>query len=241
MKFPDPLIRGTLVQRYKRFLADVELEDGTVIVAHCPNPGSMLGLKDRGSEVWISPARDPKRKLRYTLELVRPIAEGTEGLVGVNTGHPNRLVEAAIVAGEIPELAGYGVTRREVKYGQNSRIDLLLEEDGKPPCYVEIKSVTLKRDTGVPGTAEFPDAVTARGTKHLDELATIARKDGARALMFYLVQREDCDRVTLAADIDPRYAAAFNAARYDGVEALCYCCRLSPDAIDLHRPLPMEL
>lgn len=240
MKFPDPLIRGTLRKRYKRFLSDVELEDGSVVIAHCPNPGSMMGLKDPGSEVWISPARDPKRKLRFTFELVRPIAEGTKGLVGINTGHPNKLVEAAILAGTIPELAGYESLKREQRYGTNSRIDLLLEDPSKPPCYVEIKNVTLKRDTDLPGAAEFPDAVTARGTKHLVELAEM-KKSGARAVMLYLVQREDCDRLTLAADIDATYAEAFAAARKDGVEALCYCCALSPDGIEIDRALPLDI
>lgn len=238
MQFPDPLIRGTLIKRYKRFLSDIELEDGSIVVAHCPNPGSMMGLKDPGSEVWISPARDPKRKLRYTLEMVRPVADGTKGLVGVNTGHPNKLVEAAILADRIPELTGYESLRREQKYGENSRIDLLLEDPAKPPCYVEVKNVTLKRDTDLPGAAEFPDAVTARGAKHLVELAAMKR-GGARAVMLYLVQREDCDRLVLAGDIDPGYAAAFEAARQDGVEALCYRCVLSPEGIAIDGALPM--
>ena len=184
----------------------------------------------------MSPARNPKRKLAYTLELVRT----PTSLVGVNTAHPNRLVADAVGAGEIEPLAGYARLRREVRYGTNSRIDLLLEDDGRPPCYVEIKSVTLKRDAAVPGIGEFPDAVTARGAKHLGELAAVARS-GARAVIFYLVQREDCAEVAVAGDIDPQYAAAFRAALDAGVEALAYDCRLSPEAIEIGAPLPVAI
>lgn len=230
MRFPDPLLPGTLIRRYKRFLADVRLESGAEITAHCANPGSMMGLAEPGSEVWLSPARNPKRKLRYSWELVRI----GDGLVGVNTALPNRIVEDAVNAQTIPELAGYAPARREVKYGRNSRIDLLLQENGRPDCYVEIKNVNLKRH----GPAEFPDAVTARGAKHLVEMSDMVAA-GARAVMVYLVQREDCDEFRLAADIDPTYAAAFDDARAAGVEAVCYACRLSTEEIRLDRPLPI--
>jgi sugar fermentation stimulation protein A len=230
MRFPDPLLPGTLIKRYKRFLADVRLESGAEITAHCANPGSMMGLAEPGSEVWLSPARNPARKLRYSWELVRI----GDGLVGVNTALPNRIVEDAVNAQTIPELAGYAPARREVKYGRNSRIDLLLAADGRPDCYVEIKCVNLKRH----GPAEFPDAVTARGTKHLVEMSDMVAA-GARAVMVYLVQREDCDEFRLAADIDPTYAAAFDDARAAGVEAVCYACRLSTEEIRVDHTLPI--
>jgi sugar fermentation stimulation protein A len=235
MKFPAPLLRATLIKRYKRFLSDHELEDGTVVTAHCANPGAMLGLTEPGSETWLSPADNPKRKLRYDWQMIR-VAPGADGLVGINTAHPNAIVAEAIQAGDVAELAGYGNLRREVKYGENSRIDILLEADGKPPCYVEIKNVHLLRGGRL---AEFPDSVTQRGAKHLRELAKVA-EDGGRAVMFYLVQRADCDAFALAADIDPAYAAAFAEARQSGVEALCYRCALGTREIRLDRPLPID-
>ncbi|MBT5413503.1 MAG: DNA/RNA nuclease SfsA, partial [Rhodospirillaceae bacterium] len=163
MRFEAPLLRGTLIRRYKRFLTDVTLEDGRAVTAHCPNPGAMLGLTAPGSTVWLSPASNPARKLKFTWELIE--ADGT--IVGINTGRPNALAEEAILAGRVPGLEGYARLRREVKYGRNSRIDILLEDDDRPPCYVEVKNVHFVREAGV---AEFPDSVTARGAKHLDEL-----------------------------------------------------------------------
>ncbi len=238
MKFPTPLTSGRLLRRYKRFLSDIELESGEEIVAHCANPGSMMGLAEPGSEVWLSPNTNPKAKLDWRWELVR-----TDGgdLVCINTAHPNRIGEEAIGTGAIPELAGYGSLRREVKYGRNSRIDILLEDDARPPCYIEIKSVTLRRPDGDHATAaEFPDAVTKRGAKHLAELADMV-DSGARAVMLYLAQRNDCDHFRVAADIDPGYAAALAEARNRGVEALCYACDIAPDGIRIDRPLPLEL
>lgn len=237
MQFPDPLLRGTLLKRYKRFLADVTLEDGGNVTAHCPNPGSMMGLNAPGSEVWLSPARNPERKLRYSWELIRFGGR----LVGINTGHPNRLVEEAVNNAAIPELDGYAGLRREVRYGKNSRIDLLLEGNGRPDCYVEVKNVTLKRgteDSG--GAAEFPDSVTKRGAKHLVEMSDMVAA-GNRAVMVYVVQREDCDHFSLAGDIDPGYAEAFAAARSAGVEAICYTCNIAVDGIHISAPLPISL
>lgn len=232
MKFPVPLIEGRLARRYKRFLSDIELADGRFVTAHCANPGAMLGLTEPGSEVWLSPAANPRRRLRYSWELIRV----GDHLVGINTGHPNRLVAEAIEAGAIPELSGYDRLRREVRYGRNSRIDILLETDGRPPCYVEVKNVHLRRAEA----AEFPDSVTARGTKHLHEMAAMVAA-GARAVMVYVVQRGDCDRFSIAGDIDPVYAAALAHARSAGVEALCYACTVRQDGIEVASPLPLAL
>ena len=235
MEFLDPLIRGTLIKRYKRFLTDVELETGEIVIAHCANPGSMLSLLVEGAEVWLSPARNPDRKLKYTWEMIRI----GEAFVGLNTHFANKIVEEAIENGQIPELAGYETLRREVKYGKNSRIDILLEGDGVPMCYVEIKSVTMSRPEKCERAnklAEFPDSVTARGTKHLQELSDQVQ-GGKRAVMFYLVQRADCDEFAIAGDIDPTYAAALKAAKSAGVEALCYGCTVSPDTIKITRKL----
>lgn len=230
MPFPTPLTRGTLVKRYKRFLADVILEDGTEITAHCANPGGMIGLNMPGLPVWLSKSDDPKRKLAYSLELV----ELPTGLVGINTAHPNRIVAAALKAGLIGELAEYTTIRPEVRYGEKSRIDFLLTGEGLPDCYLEIKNVHLVREAGL---AEFPDAVTARGARHLNELAAMKDK-GFRAVMLYLVQRTDCTAFCLAADLDPAYAAAFDAATARGVEALCYATDISLEGITLSAPLP---
>ena len=235
MKFPDPLIAGTLVRRYKRFLSDVALAGGDVVTAHCANPGSMLSVDTQGSPVWLSPARNPKRKLRYTWELI----EIGGSLVGINTAHPNGLAEEAVLGGAIAELSGYGNLRREVAYGRNSRIDLLLEEAGRPPCYVEVKNVTMRRGAGPDDPAEFPDSVTARGTKHLAELSRMVA-EGHRAVMVYLAQREDSRRFAIAADIDPVYAEALDDALAAGVEAVCYACRLSTTAIEVAAPLAFE-
>lgn len=240
MRFPTPLLQGRLVRRYKRFLADVEL-NGEVVTAHVPNSGSMMGLDAPGSAVWLSRSDNPNRKLAHTLELME--ADGT--LVGVNTSHPNGLVAAAIAAGTIPELAGYPRLRREVKYGRNSRIDVLLEDDdgdgGRPPVYVEVKNVHLRRPRLGDGMgAEFPDCVTARGAKHLEEMAGMVRQ-GARAVMVYLVQRNDCAYFRVAADIDPTYDAGLRRARESGVEAVCWSCRITPEAIELDRPLPIRM
>jgi len=233
VRFPDPLIRGRLLRRYKRFLSDIELDNGEIVVAHCANPGSMTGLKDTGAPVWLSPSRNPKRKLKYSWELIQ--VDGH--MVGINTAWPNRIVEEAVTAQMVPELAGYPSLRREVPYGRNSRIDLLLEAEDRPPCYLEVKNVHLRRTAGL---AEFPDSVTKRGAKHLRELSEMADR-GARAVMFFLVQRGDCTSFQVAADIDPDYDRALHAALDHGVEVLCYSCRVGEEAIELDRPLPVTI
>jgi sugar fermentation stimulation protein A len=223
MRFPTPLCPGRLIRRYKRFLADVEI-GGRIETAHCANPGSMLGLAEPGSTVWLSESADPARKLRLSWELV----EAAGGLVGINTGCANRLAEEAIAAGRIPELDGYPSLRREVACGAASRIDLRLEAPGRAPCYVEVKSVTLKRAA----LAEFPDAVTARGARHLRELVLL-RRAGARAVMLFIAQRGDCREFAVAGDIDPGYARELAAAEAAGVEMLVHGCRVSPAGIEV--------
>ncbi len=231
MEFTTPLIRATLLRRYKRFLADCRLQDGREITAHCANPGSMMGLADPGLTVWLEPNDDPKKKLKYGWRLI----EHDNGhFSGVDTSVPNRALKAALIAGEIPELAAYGTVQPEVKYGEKSRIDFLLSQAGLPDCYVEVKSVTLSRQRGL---AEFPDSVTARGTKHLNELTKMTAQ-GHRAVMLYLVQRTDCARFALAQDIDPDYAAAFETAHKAGVERLIYDTRISPQGIGIGHSLP---
>jgi sugar fermentation stimulation protein A len=230
MQFASPLVRATLVQRYKRFFADVVLEDGTPVTAHCPNPGAMLGLNMPGLPCWLSWSDDPKRKLAYTLELV----EVDEGVVGINTLHPNRLVAEALAADAIPEVAGYAAHRREVKYGANSRVDFLLEHPERAPCWLEVKNVHLMRE---PGLAEFPDCIAARSTKHLRELAEMARV-GDRAVLLFVVQRTDCDRFAPAADCDPVFAKALAEVAAEGVEVLVYGCDVTADTLSLAGPMP---
>jgi sugar fermentation stimulation protein A len=225
MRFPVPLVPGRLVRRYKRFLADCLLDSGEEVTAHVANSGSMLGLATPGSRVYLARSSDPKRKLAWSWQLIE--VDGT--LVGIDTGLSNRIVAEAIADGRIPALAGYETLRREVPYGARSRVDILLEGGGRPPCYVEVKSVTLSRR---PGFSEFPDAITARGAKHLAELTAMVEA-GARAVLLYLVQRGDCDRFELAADIDPTYAAAAGAARATGVEMLVVRTVITPEGIEI--------
>jgi len=236
MEFSTPLIPGKLIKRYKRFMTDVELENGDIVVAHCANSGSMLSVNEPGAPVWLSPANDPKRKLKFTWELVQI----GDAMVGINTQHPNRIVADAIEAGLVAELVGYDSLRREVKYGKNSRIDILLESATKPMCYVEVKNTTMRRDLTPGAPAEFPDSVTTRGAKHLDELSDMVR-EGHRAVMFYLVQRDDADAFTVAADIDPTYAERLKAAMQAGVEVVAYTCRVSPTEIVVTTPVEVKL
>ena len=224
MDFKHALLPGRLIQRYKRFLADVDLEDGRKVTAHCANPGAMLGLNTPGLKVWVEPADNPKRKLQFDLQLVE-LAGGA--LAGINTAVPNRIVGEALRDGRIPELAGYSEILPEQRYGTNSRVDFLLRSDGAPDCYVEVKNVHLMRDAGL---AEFPDSVTSRGAKHLAELANVVAQ-GARAVMLYVIQREDGDAFSLASDIDPTYAKAFEEACAAGVEALAIRCQITPQQI----------
>jgi sugar fermentation stimulation protein A len=235
MRLPAPLLRGTLLLRYKRFLADVRLDDGRLVTATCPNTGSMLGLTAPGSVVWLSESDNPARKYRFTWELVEADLGKGPTLVGINTGHPNKLVAEAIAGRRVKVLAGYPDLRREVNYGRNSRIDLLLECAHKGRCYVEIKNVHLSRRHGL---AEFPDSVTERGAKHLVEMSDMVRA-GHRAVMVFLIQRGDAKRLALARDIDASYGAAFDAAREAGVEAIALRCLMSPEEIIVDKPVPL--
>lgn len=232
MKFAKALQPGTLVRRYKRFLSDVTLPDGQTITAHVANSGAMLGLSDPGLEVWLSHHPSPSRKLAWSWELTR--IDGR--LVGINTMHPNAIVAEAVAEGRIQPLTGYEEIRREVPYGVNSRVDLLLSSPDRPKCYVEVKNVHLKRDDA----ACFPDAVTARGTKHLRELSDMVSA-GHRAVMLFLVQREDCRYFKPAWDIDPVYGHALVRAAAAGVEILCYDCRLTLEEIRLDQSLSLDL
>jgi sugar fermentation stimulation protein A len=237
MQFGAPLIPATLVRRYKRFLADVVLESGEMLTVHVANPGAMTGLDRPFSRVWLSNSNNPMRKLPFNWELVEADLGNGPELVGVNTMQPNPLVADAIESLLIPELREYSSIRREVKYGASSRVDFLLEAPARPPCYVEVKNVHLMRK---PGLAEFPDCVTIRGAKHLDELATVTMS-GARAVQLYVIQIPSADRFAVAADIDPAYAAAFDRARTRGVRMLAWRCAVTVDGIDMVAAVPIVL
>ena len=230
MLLPQPTQRGVLTQRYKRFFADVTLDDGRELVAHCPNPGAMLGLNTPGLTAWVSPAAGAKRKLAWTLELV----EADGGLVGINTLHPNRLVAEALAEDRLPELAAYTVHRREVRMGEASRVDFVLESPDRPRCWLEVKNCHLRRDGSL---AEFPDCVAARSSRHLVELSARVA-EGDRAVQLFVIQRTDCDRFAACADLDPTYARGLSAAAKAGVEVLCYACDISELEIRVARRLP---
>ncbi len=237
MKFASPLKRGRLIKRYKRFLADIELDGGEMITASCPNTGSMMGLCDPGSAVWVSESDSPTRKYRHTWELIENDLGAGVSLVGINTGHPNKIVSEAIEEKRIAKLKGYASLKREQKYGKASRIDILLEDDAKGRAYVEVKNVHLMRDHGL---AEFPDSVTARGVKHLEELGDMVEQ-GHRGVMMFLIQRPDATRFRPASDIDPAYAAALERALDRGVEALAYRCDITPEEVRLAKSVPIKL
>lgn len=228
MQFPQPLTRGVLVRRYKRFFADVVLDDGREVTAHIANPGAMLGLNLPGTPVWLSPSASETRKLAWTWEM----AEENGGLVGVNTHHPNRLVAEALAKGMIPEFAGYDTVRREVRYGEASRIDFLLE-GASGRLWLEVKNCHFSR---APGLAEFPDCVAARSAKHLRELELMVEA-GDRAAVLFAVQREDCQTFSACHDIDPVFAEALQRAAAAGVTVLVYQCRMTTAAITLARPM----
>lgn len=231
MRFATPLIPARLTRRYKRFLADMVLEaDGREITAHCANPGSMMGLAEPGTRCWLEPNDDPRKKLKYGWRLVD---HGGGHFTGVDTGIPNRAVKEALAAKRIDGLPPYDTVRAEVRYGQKSRVDFILTGEAGD-TYVEVKSVTLSRSEGV---AEFPDAVTARGARHLEDLSEVVG-NGHQAFMVFVVQRTDATRVRLAEDIDPVYAAAFARATKAGVKVLCLGTEITAMGIDVSKPLP---
>lgn len=233
MRFDAPLQAATLIRRYKRFLADVTLADGREITVHTPNTGSMRGCSDPGSTVYLRDTDNPKRKYRWSWEM-STAANGA--LVGVHTGLANALVAEAIDAGRVGDLGDYPARRAEVRYGDNSRIDWLLEGEGRPPCYVEVKSVTLAQGE----LALFPDAVSSRGAKHLRELMAV-RAAGARAAMVYCIQRGDVQRFGPADDIDPLYGQLLRQAHAAGVEVYALAADVSPQGIALQRPVAVDL
>jgi sugar fermentation stimulation protein A len=235
MRFASTLIPATLVRRYQRFLADVVLDSGDVTTVHVANPGAMTGLDRPQSRVWLSDSRNPLRKYRCTWELVETDLGGGPELIGVNTGQPLQLVAEAIGAGVIPQLRDYPSLRREVKYGEKSRIDFLLDDPARQPCYLEIKNVHLMR---TPRLAEFPECVTGRGARHMRELAQM-RASGARAVLLFVIQIASADRFAVARDIDPAYAAAFDQARQAGVEMLAWRCNVSLGGIEIVAPVPI--
>ena len=227
-----PLLKGTLVKRYKRFFADIELETGELITAHCPNTGPMTGIYIPGKPVYVSPSDNPKRKLKYTWEIIHM----PDSLVGVNTMVPNRLVKQSIEYGLVKALTGYERVRAEVKTADGSRLDLMLEKDGRRSCFVEVKNCTLVEGR----VARFPDAVTTRGRKHLVELQRLVG-EGLRGVMFYLVQRMDADSFKPADDIDPGYGEELRQAQQNGVEILVYDVSIDLNTIRLNREMPFIL
>jgi sugar fermentation stimulation protein A len=232
MLLPQPMAHGVIVQRYKRFFVDMVLDDGRAITAHCPNPGAMLGVKEPGQGAWVSWSDDPKRKLPWTLQLV----EANGSLVGVNTMLPNKLVAEALIGGVIPELTGYASIRPEVKYAAASRVDFLLTDPDRPPCWLEVKNVHLSR---TPPLAEFPDCKAARSTRHLEDLAAQVR-EGHRAVALFVVQREDCDSFKACADLDPAFAAGLERAADAGVEVLVYACAMSTGQVRMTRRIAWD-
>lgn len=230
MLWPQPMAHGRLASRYKRFFADVILDDGRTVTAHCANPGAMLGLNTPGLGAWLSPASGSKRKLAWNLELV----EADGGLVGINTLRPNRLVAEALAADAIAELVSYDVHRREVRMGEASRVDFVLESGGRPRCWLEVKNVHLRRNGPL---AEFPDCVAARSARHLRELAARVA-EGDRAVQLFVIQRTDCEAFAACAELDPAYAHGLEAAARAGVEVLAYACAIDMDEIRLSHRIP---
>ena len=232
MDITKPLVRGTLIRRYKRFLADVELQDGTQLTAHCPNPGRMIGCSTPGSPVVLRDSQNPKRKLLYTLQTIQE--QGT--WINVDTSLPNACTEEAIAKELVPDLRGYESMRREVRYGEASRIDILLEDPKRGRCYVEVKSATMARGD----VALFPDAVTSRGFKHLEELIHVVEA-GDRGVIFFFISRGDVTSFEPADDIDPAYGKKLREAVQRGVEAMAWTSKVTPESLTIGAPVLVNL
>lgn len=230
MKFENKLVHGKLIRRYKRFLSDIELDTGELVVAHCTNSGSMKSCLENGAEVYLSPVNDPKRKTRFTWEMIKI----NNGWVGINTGIPNKLAYEAIVAGTIPGLEGYTKVKREVKF-EDSRFDVYAENK-EEKCFIEVKNVSMKENE----FALFPDAVTIRGQKHLKTLMEV-KKLGIRAVMLYIIQRSDVEIFAPAKTIDPEYASLLKKAIETGVEVIPMQAKVTPKGVDLKKRLPIKL
>ena len=230
MKFKERLLQGSLIRRYKRFFVDIEY-NGRTIIAHCPNSGSMMGLIDKGNKVWFSKSTNPKRKLKYTLEIVKV----NNSLVGINTLLTNKIVFESLNQKKIKDLIQFNNIKSEVKFSDNTRFDFLISNNSKK-CFLEIKNVTLLRKNK---TAEFPDAITSRGAKHLKELISAKRK-GYESYILYLIQREDCKCFKIAKDIDQEYKIIFEEAVKNGVNVLCYDCKLTSGEIRLNKKINYE-
>jgi sugar fermentation stimulation protein A len=231
MQFKTNLIKGKLLKRYKRFLADVMLEDGTEVIAHCPNPGSMLGLASAGSSVWLEPNNDPKKKLKYGWRLV----EEKDRMVCIDTSIANIVIKESLEKKEILELS-YQDFKPEVKYSDNSRIDFLLSSPNQQ-TYLEIKSVTLMREKGI---VEFPDSITKRGSKHLEDLSKMVTL-GYQSILLFLCMRSDASRLRIAADLDSIYGSAIKAALASGVQLICYDTDVTKCGVRLGKPLLVEI
>ena len=229
MKFKDRLLQGTLIKRYKRFFVDISYNNKT-ITAHCPNSGSMMGLLDKGNKVWFSKSKNPKRKLKYTLEIIKI----KENLVGINTLLTNKLVLEALNLKKIKSLIQFNNIKTEASFSNNTRFDFLIS-NSKEKCFLEVKNVTLVRNKKI---AEFPDAITSRGTKHLIQLIN-AKKKGFQSYILYLIQRQDCSSFKIADDIDRKYKITFDTARKNGVKILCYDCKINDEEIKLNNQIEL--
>ena len=230
MKFKEPLLEGALIKRYKRFFVDIKYNNRT-ITAHCPNSGSMMGLLDKNNKVWFSKSNNPKRKLNYTLEII----EVKKKLVGINTMLTNKIVLEALNEKKIEDLSKFDNIKTEVKFSDNTRFDFLISNETRK-CFLEVKNVTLLRENEA---AEFPDAITSRGTKHLKELIH-AKKKGYQSCILFLIQRSDCETFKIAKDIDKEYMSIFIEALKSNVKILCYDCKLTNKEIKLNKQIKYE-
>jgi len=230
MKFKEILLQGTLIKRYKRFFIDINYKN-KIITAHCPNSGSMMGLLDKGNKIYFSKSKNKKRKLKYTAEIIVV----KKSMVGINTHLSNRIVLEALENKRIKQLIKFSNIKREVNFSDNTRFDFLISNKTKK-CFLEVKNVTLMRQQGI---AEFPDSITTRGTKHLNELIN-AKKKGFDSYMLYLVQREDCGSFKIANNIDEEYKITFNNAVKNNVKVLCFTCKISKKEIKINKQINYE-